>query len=77
MTIKIKTVILNSNNMSHYYCFYCISDQICAALVSRRDFQMVVYIYLPLFSCICNDLFFLTSSNTFLCGICKLFLSAV
>jgi len=32
-----KMVILNHNNISQYYCFFCIFDQIDAALVSRRD----------------------------------------
>ncbi len=45
--LKQKTVILNCNNISQYYCFYCIFDQINVALVSIRDFfipnlQMVV-----------------------------------
>ncbi len=30
---------LNWKNISKLYCFYCIFDQINAALVSRRDFQ--------------------------------------
>ncbi len=40
--IKVVTVILtviwNCNIISQYHCFYCISDQINAALVSIRDF---------------------------------------
>ncbi len=32
--LKQKTFILNCNNISQYYCFYCIFDQINAALVS-------------------------------------------
>ncbi len=32
-----KTSDLNSNTISQFYCFYCISDQINVALVSRRD----------------------------------------
>ncbi len=31
-------VILNSNNISQYYYFYCVFDHIKAALVSIRDF---------------------------------------
>ncbi len=30
---------IQSCNISQYFCFHCISDQIIAALVSRRDFQ--------------------------------------
>ncbi len=33
--IKIKKSILKCNNISHYYCFYYISDQINAALVEN------------------------------------------
>ncbi len=36
---KQKMIILNCNNISQYYCFYCIFDQINAAVVSIRDFQ--------------------------------------
>ncbi len=32
------TAFDHRNNISQYYCFYCIFDQITAALVSRRDF---------------------------------------
>ncbi len=35
--ITIKTVILNCNNISQNYCFYCIFDQINADLVSISD----------------------------------------
>ncbi len=35
---KYKIVILNCNSISQYYCFYCIFDQINAALVTIRDF---------------------------------------
>ncbi len=31
-------VILNSKNISQYYCFCCILDEINAGLVSRREF---------------------------------------
>ncbi len=34
----IQAVILNSKNISQYYCFCCILDQINAGLVSRREF---------------------------------------
>ncbi len=34
----IQIVILNSKNISQYYCFYCILDKINAGLVSRREF---------------------------------------
>ncbi len=37
--ITIKTIILNCNNTSQYYRFYCIFDQIKTALVSIRDFK--------------------------------------
>ncbi len=37
--IHIETAILNCNNISHYYCFYCRFHQINAALISRRDFS--------------------------------------
>ncbi len=30
-------VILNYNNISQYYCFYCIFNQLNAALVSIRE----------------------------------------
>ncbi len=30
-------VILNGNNISQYYCFYCIFDQIYAAFVSKSN----------------------------------------
>ncbi len=33
-----RKAILNCNNISQYYSFYCIFSQINAALVSRRDF---------------------------------------
>ncbi len=36
--IQIENIILNCNNVSQYYCYYCIFDQITAALGSRRDF---------------------------------------
>jgi len=36
--IHIKKVILN-NSISQYFCFYCIFDQIKAALVNKRLFQ--------------------------------------
>ncbi len=36
--LKKKTAILNCNNISQYYRFFCIFDQINAALVIRRDF---------------------------------------
>jgi len=32
----ILTVIFNHDDISQYYCFYCILDQINAALVSRK-----------------------------------------
>ncbi len=35
-------VTLNSNNISQYYCFYCILDQIDAVLVSRRECEVIV-----------------------------------
>ncbi len=35
--IQIENVILNYNNISQFYCFYWIFDQINAALVSKRD----------------------------------------
>ncbi len=35
---KQKTVILNGNYISEYYCFYCIFDQSKEALVSIRAF---------------------------------------
>ncbi len=36
--LKLKTVILNCNNISQYYCFYCIFNHINAALMSIRFF---------------------------------------
>ncbi len=36
--IENKTAILNCNYIPQYFCFYCIFDQMNAALVSRRDF---------------------------------------
>jgi len=36
--LKYKIVILNCNTISHVTLFYCILDQINAALVSIRDF---------------------------------------
>jgi len=33
-----KTAILHCNNISQYYTFCCIFNQINSALVSRRDF---------------------------------------
>ncbi len=35
--LKEKTIILNCKNISQYYSFYCIFDQINAALVSIKD----------------------------------------
>ena len=35
---KQKTIILNCNNISQYYCFFCIYYEINAALMSIRDF---------------------------------------
>ncbi len=35
--LKLKTIIFNCNNISLYYCFKCILDQINVSLVSRRD----------------------------------------
>ncbi len=35
--LKWKTIIFNCNNISQYYCFKCILDQINVSLVSRRD----------------------------------------
>ncbi len=37
--IQIENSFLICNNISHLYRFYCIFDQLNAALVSRRDFQ--------------------------------------
>ncbi len=34
-----KNVNLNCNDITQYYCFYCIFDQIIAALVSIKEFQ--------------------------------------
>ncbi len=34
-----KTVILNCNNISQYYCFYCIFDPINVSLVSIGSFK--------------------------------------
>ncbi len=34
--LKKETAILNYNNISHYFCFYCIFDQINADLVSIK-----------------------------------------
>ncbi len=39
--LKKKPVIWNCNNISYYCCFYCIFDQINAALVSRRVFKTI------------------------------------
>ncbi len=36
--IQTKMFILNCISISQYYCFYCIFDQINAALVSIRDY---------------------------------------
>ncbi len=36
--IQIENSYLNSKNISQYYCFCCILDQINAGLVSRREF---------------------------------------
>ncbi len=38
MYMKIKTVIFSCNNITQYYSFYCIFDQINAALVSIKGF---------------------------------------
>ncbi len=34
-----KTVILNCNNISQYYCFYCIFDPINVSLVNIGSFK--------------------------------------
>ncbi len=34
---KYKIVMLNSDNIDQYYCFYCIFDQIKSALLSIRN----------------------------------------
>jgi len=47
--IKWKTVILNWNNISQYYCFYCIFYQISAALVSIRDYFQNINLHYSLF----------------------------
>ncbi len=36
--IQTENIYLNCNIISQYYSFYCIFDQINAALLSRRDF---------------------------------------
>ncbi len=36
--LQYKTIILNCNTISQYYCFYCIFDQIIAAFESRRAY---------------------------------------
>ncbi len=46
-----RNVISNSKNISQYYCFCCILDQINAALVSWRDFFKKHYILLNLSFC--------------------------
>jgi len=47
---KQKTVILNCNNISQYYCFYCIIDQINAAVVSRKDCPNSIAVFVCLFN---------------------------
>ncbi len=41
--IKKKIFISNCNNISQYYCFYCIFDLIKVALVNIRD--IFIYIF--------------------------------
>ncbi len=36
--IKQKSVVLKCNNISQYFCFYCVFDQINAAIVNKKDF---------------------------------------
>ncbi len=38
--IHIENSYLNCNNISEFYCFYCIFDQRNAALVSRRGLKL-------------------------------------
>ncbi len=45
MYFKIKQFFFNCNNISQYYWFYCIFNQINAALVRKRDLKKsVLYI---------------------------------
>ncbi len=52
-----RSIILNSNNISQYYCFYCSFEQINAALVSQRyyysfyikHFIFILFLYLAFF----------------------------
>ncbi len=39
--LKYKLVTLNVNDISQYYCFYCIFDQIIAALLNMKDIQNI------------------------------------
>ncbi len=51
-----KTVIWNCNNISQYYCFYCIFNQINAALVRIRDFLPILTIWIMVYSKILENL---------------------
>ncbi len=41
LTKCLENSYLNCNNISQYYCFYCIFGQINSALVSIRDFKII------------------------------------
>ncbi len=59
---KIENIFLK-NNISNYYCFYCIFDQINAALVSRRDFLQK---HKKTFTFICGNLLYIIMLLCFL-----------
>ncbi len=42
--IKIETVILNCNNISQYYCFYCILVQIIVFLNGSENIKYLAYV---------------------------------
>ncbi len=39
--VALRRIILNCDNILHYYIFYCIFDQINAALKSIRDIKNI------------------------------------
>jgi len=39
ITTQKKTVLLNCDHITQHFCFYCVFDQLNAALVSKRVFQ--------------------------------------
>ncbi len=62
--MKIENSYFNCNNISQYYCFYGIFDQISAALVTKRDFFQltpsfwtVVHIKINWFTIAMNELY--------------------